>query len=132
GSRLDRGRISFLPGIRGDRGARLWPAVVDHVLRRPLLAVALSVGVLLGLAYPALSLHVSKPSDLSLTAQSEPALKTLADARQAFPGAGEPAVVVVRAPAASRDRAAHAIAELRRLAIARGIAKTPTSISANE
>jgi uncharacterized membrane protein YdfJ with MMPL/SSD domain len=102
------------------------------VLRRPLLAVAVSAGLLLALAYPALSLGVSKPSDLSLTAQSEPALKTLADARRAFPGGGEPAVVVVRASASSRDGAARAIVQLRQLALERGIAHQPVGITTNE
>lgn len=96
GPRVERGRIPFLPRVLSGRTSRFWPAVVRRVLGRPLLAVLLSAGVLLALAYPSLSLRLSNPSDLALTAQSPPALKALAAVRRAVPRAGAPAYVVTR------------------------------------
>jgi uncharacterized membrane protein YdfJ with MMPL/SSD domain len=125
GPRIDRGQIPFLPHARTEGGSRFWSAVVDRATRRPLLAAALSTALLLALAYPALSLRMSKPSDLALTAQSEPALKTLADVRRAFPSAGETAVVAVESPAAVHDKVARQLVRLRQLAVRRGLASKP-------
>jgi putative drug exporter of the RND superfamily len=108
GPRVDRGRIPLLPRAHTDSGSRFWSALVERVTRRPLVAAVLSIAVLVALAYPALSLRISKPSDLALTAQSEPALKALADVRRAFPSAGETAVVAVEARATTQGPAQEA------------------------
>jgi uncharacterized membrane protein YdfJ with MMPL/SSD domain len=129
GARIDRGRIPFLPHLRTDSvGSRFWPAVVDWVVRRPVLSLALGAALLVALALPALSLRVSKPSDLALTSQHEPALATLGRIRAAFPGASEPAVVVAAGPAGARPRAEKQVACLERLAQARGIAHPPFDV----
>jgi RND superfamily putative drug exporter len=125
GPRIDRGRIPLLPHAHTESGSRLWSAVVDRVTRRPLVAAALSIALLAALAYPALSLRIAKPSDLALTAQSEPALKALADVRRAFPSAGETAVVAVDATAASQERLRQQLRRLSRLAVEQGIANEP-------
>jgi uncharacterized membrane protein YdfJ with MMPL/SSD domain len=62
GPRIDRGRIPFLPHLHTDASkSRFWPAVIDRVLRRPAHSAALSAGLLVALAVPALDLHFSKP-----------------------------------------------------------------------
>jgi len=131
GPGIERGRIPLLPAIVRPDGGRVWSAVAARVLRWPLLATVLSGGLLLALAAPALSLHVAKPSDLALTAQSSPALATLADVRRAFPGGGEPADVVLTVPAASRGVAARELVRLRRLALRSGLAHGPATIRAS-
>jgi RND superfamily putative drug exporter len=125
GGRIDRGRIPFLPRVRSEGGGRFWPALVDRVTRRPLLAAVLSTALLLALAYPALSLRISKPSDLALSAQSEPALRTLGEVRRAFPSAGETAVVAVEAPPATLGQVSGQLARLSRLAVREGLAGPP-------
>jgi RND superfamily putative drug exporter len=125
GPRIDRGRVPLLPQAHTDDGSRFWSALVDRVTRQPLIAAGLATAVLAALAYPALSLRISKPSDLALTAQSEPALKTLAEVRQAFPSAGETAVVAVEAPAAARPQLRHELVRLSRLAVREGTANRP-------
>jgi uncharacterized membrane protein YdfJ with MMPL/SSD domain len=125
GPRIDRGRIPFLPHARAEGGGGFWSAVVDRVTRRPLLAAALATLLLLALAFPALSLRTSKPSDQALTAQSEPALKTLAEVRAAFPAAGETAVVAVRAPASDRDQVVSQLRRLTALSARRGLSSKP-------
>src|SRR6478672_21626 len=100
GSRIDKGRLRFLPHLRTDRThSRFWPAVVNGVLRRPALWCALSAGLLVALCVPALWLHVSSPADTALAPQGIPALRAFADVRRDFPGASEPAAVVATVPA---------------------------------
>jgi uncharacterized membrane protein YdfJ with MMPL/SSD domain len=125
GPRIDRGRIPLLPHARTHGGSRFWSALVSRVTRRPLIAAVLSTALLVALAYPALSLRISKPSDLALTAQNEPALKALADVRRAFPSAGETAVITVEAPATAKNQLRQQLLRLGRLAVREGIANTP-------
>src|SRR5262249_20647451 len=62
GPRIDRGRIPFLPHLHTDTSkSRFWPAVVDRVLRRPLLSVLVGTALLVALALPALRLHITEP-----------------------------------------------------------------------
>jgi uncharacterized membrane protein YdfJ with MMPL/SSD domain len=126
GPRIDRGRVPFLPHLRdpGESG-RFWPAVVDRVLRRPVVSCALSIALLLALAAPALSLHVSAPGDEALSAKGEPVLRTLATVRKEFPITEPPAVVVAAGPVTSQVAAAAAARRLEALATARGIARPP-------
>src|SRR5689334_6410192 len=131
GSRIDRGRIPFLPHLQTETsGSRFWPAVVDRVLRRPLLSAVLSAGALVALAAPALRLHAAKPSNEALSVQSEPALATLAKVRRDFPGTSAPAIVVVAGPPERAAAAQVAVRRLERLAVARGIAHPPFTLSA--
>jgi uncharacterized membrane protein YdfJ with MMPL/SSD domain len=122
---IDRGRVPLLPRAHTDGRSRFWSALVDRVTRRPLISAVVSIALLAALAYPALSLRSSKPSDLALTAQTEPALKGLADVRRAFPSAGETAVVAVAAPAASQKRLRQQLRRLSRLAVEEGVANQP-------
>jgi RND superfamily putative drug exporter len=125
GPRIDRGRIPLLPRAQIEGGSRFWAAIVDRVTRRPLVAAVLASGLLATLAYPALSLRISKPSDIALTAQSAPALETLAAVRRAFPSAGETAVVAVEAPETEQGQLRQQLRRLGRLAVDQGIAHTP-------
>jgi uncharacterized membrane protein YdfJ with MMPL/SSD domain len=67
----------------------------------------------------------AKPSDLALTAQSEPALKTLAAVRRAFPSAGETAAVAVEAPRAKQTQLKRQLRRLTRLAVDERVAGPP-------
>jgi uncharacterized membrane protein YdfJ with MMPL/SSD domain len=125
GPSIDRGRIPLLPQARTEGGSRFWSALVNRVMRRPLVAVLAVTALLAALAYPALSLRLSKPSDLALTAQSEPALKALADVRRAFPSAGETAVIAVEAPATRQQVLRGQLQRLSRIAVADGVAHRP-------
>ncbi len=88
GPRIDRGRIPFLPRLRSDGDSRFWNALIDRVLRHPLIAATLSAALLLALAVPALGLHVAKPSADALSSAGQSTL-----ARQItseFPGISSP------------------------------------------
>jgi RND superfamily putative drug exporter len=130
GARIDRGRIPFLPHLRTDTSeSRFWPAVVDRVLRRPVLSCLLSAGLLVALAIPALGLQIAKPSDESLASQSEPALATLGRVRAEFPSTSAPAILVTAGPRDEQAEAKRAVKRLEALAVAHGIANPPFTLS---
>jgi RND superfamily putative drug exporter len=132
GPKIDRGRIPFLPHLRTESSdSRFWPAVVDGVLRRPVLSCAVSAALLVALAVPALGMHLSKPSNEALSAQSEPALATLHAVRADFPGAAAPALLVVAGPVEQQATGRRELQRLESLAIARGIAHPPFTVSGN-
>src|SRR6516225_7671322 len=130
GPRIDAGRIRLPRRVRA-RGGGSWPALTGRVLRRPAAAAALAAGPLLGLAAPAVSLHMAQPSAVALTAPDDPALQTLAAVQRAFPGTGEPAFVVVQAPSAARGALARELARLQALAARDRIAYPPFQVSSN-
>jgi RND superfamily putative drug exporter len=133
GARIDKGRIPFLPHLETDSSAsRFWPNVVNRVLRRPLLACLAATSLLVLLALPALGLHVTKPSDESLSSRGEPALRTLAQVRDGFSSAAEPAIVVVAGPRSSAAAARQGVRRLERLAVVRGIAHRPFTVSSGD
>jgi uncharacterized membrane protein YdfJ with MMPL/SSD domain len=111
--------------------SRFWTAAIDRVLRRPLLSCALSAGLLVALAVPALGLKVTSPDDAALVPQSIPALKALADVRRDFPEAGEPARVVATVPPRDVSRLRAEGRRLEQLAIARGITHRPIEATSN-
>ena len=130
GPRIDRGRIPYLPHLRTDTsGSRFWPAVVDRVLRRPVVSCVVATAVLVALAVPALRLHVAKPSDEALAPQNVPALRAFADIRRDFPGASEPARVVATVPAGDESALRLQMARLRRRAFGSGLAHPPAELT---
>ena len=130
GSRIDRGRIPFLPHLRTETSeSRFWPAVVDRVLRRPIVSCAVSAGLLVALAVPALWLHVTKPSNEALSGRAEPALATLGRVRAEFPSTASPAVLVVAGRPGERTAALRALKRLETLAVRREIARPPFTVS---
>ena len=132
GSRIDRGRIPRLPHLQTETtSSRFWPAVIDRVLRRPLLSLLVSGGLLVAIGMPALWLHVSKPSDNALAPQGIPALRALSEIRRDFPAASEPARVVATVPTGHARELAREGRRLRELAFARGIAHPPAEARSN-
>jgi RND superfamily putative drug exporter len=59
GDRVDRLRLPIVGRLRRDGDGRIWGAVVDRVLRRPVLSAAVAAGLLLALAAPALQLRLA-------------------------------------------------------------------------
>ena len=81
---------------RGGEG-RIWGAIIDRVLRRPLLSTVLAGGLLLALAAPALQLRLAMPGPDTFP-KSLPVMQAYERMQQAFPGTALPANVVVEAP----------------------------------
>ncbi len=86
GDKVDRLRVPLVGRLRRDDGeGRIWGAIVDRVLRRPVLSAVLAGGLLLALAAPALQLHMAKPG-VETFPQSLEVMKTYNRMQQAFPG----------------------------------------------
>jgi RND superfamily putative drug exporter len=74
---------------------------------------------------------MAQPSPIALTAPDDPALRTLAAVERTFPTAGEPAYVVVQAPAAARGALARELGRLQALAARDRIAHPPFGVTCN-
>jgi putative drug exporter of the RND superfamily len=120
GPRIDRGRIPFLPQLATAGESRFWAGVVTRVMRRPVLAMCLSGGLLVALAIPALGMHVAKPSSAALSSASQS--KLAAQVTGEFPSTSSPAIVVATWPAGETAAMRQAVGRLETLA-----AKTETA-----
>jgi RND superfamily putative drug exporter len=131
GDGVDRLRIPLVGRLGRDNGeGHVWGAIVDGVLRRPVLSAVVSGGVLLALAAPALQLRIATPGPDTFP-RSLSAVKTYNRMQQAFPGNALPANVVVRAPDVSAPAVRQAIGELERRALASGRAAKPIAVDEN-
>jgi RND superfamily putative drug exporter len=130
GDRVNKLRVPLLHRLQRPEGGRLWGALIDRVLRRPLLAAVVSAGVLVALALPALGMKTVAPGAEALP-QDIPAVQAYNRLQQAFPGEADPAVVVVKAPSVDAPRVKAALGELERRALASGQVHEPITTTVN-
>jgi uncharacterized membrane protein YdfJ with MMPL/SSD domain len=126
GDRVEKGRIPFLHRLRRNDGeSRVWGAVLDRVLRRPVLSVVAATAVLLALAAPAITLNTTTTSvqDISI-----PEIEPLKKFEDSFPGGNEPAMVAIQASDVTATPVQRAIAELERKALATGQMSNPIEV----
>jgi uncharacterized membrane protein YdfJ with MMPL/SSD domain len=129
GDRVNKGRIPLIPR-RASGESRVWNAVLDAVLRRPVVSAVVSGAALLALAAPTLQLHTQLPSFTDLP-KSISIVRTYDAIQAAFPGAQTPADVVVKAPDVTAPQAKAAIRALERDALASGRVKQPVHTEIN-
>ena len=131
GDGVDRGRVPFVSRVRRDDGeGRIWGAVVDRVMRRPLLWGGLAAGVLVLLALPAIQLKMAQPG-VETFPKSLAVVKTYEHMQDSFPGNAMAVNVVVRATDVNGPQMQAAIDRLRRQALASGRAHEPISVDVN-
>jgi uncharacterized membrane protein YdfJ with MMPL/SSD domain len=132
GDRVEKGRIPLLGRRRRSDGAesRLWGAVLERTLRRPLLSMIAATAVLVALAVPAFGLETKLLSGRDLP-RSIPVVKTYDRVQDAFPGTTTPAVVVVTAKDVDAAPVRQALARLRRRALATGVMTEPVHVAVN-
>jgi uncharacterized membrane protein YdfJ with MMPL/SSD domain len=131
GDKVNKGRVPFLRRPEQRVGeSRFWGAVVERVLRRPLLWGGLAIGLLILLAVPALRLHTVQNSTDSYP-RSLAAISAYDKIQKAFPGDAVAAQVVVRAPDIRSAAARGAIAELKGKALASGEMFRPIEVDVN-
>src|SRR5207247_6140499 len=131
GDRVDRLHVPLVGRLRRDNGeGRIWGAIVDRVLRRPLLSAMLAGGLLLALAAPALQLRIATPGPDTFP-KSLDVVKTYNRMQQAFPGKALPANVVVKADDVDSPAVTQAIKQLERSALATGRAREPITVDKN-
>ena len=131
GDKVDRLHVPLVGRLRGDDGeGRFWGAIVDRVLRRPVVSVVVAGGLLVALALPALQLRMVSPGPETFP-QELPVIKTYNRMQEAFPGTGLPASVVVKAQDVNAPAVRKAIAELKQLALASGRMYEPITVAVN-
>jgi uncharacterized membrane protein YdfJ with MMPL/SSD domain len=124
GDRVDTVRVPFVWRLRRDDGeGRIWGAILDRVLRHPLVSALAAGAVLLLLAVPALRLHTST-SGLDALPTSLQEVRDYHAVDDAFPGGATPAVVAISGDAA-RPELQQAVRQLERQALASGQALEP-------
>ncbi|GAA0267199.1 MMPL family transporter [Cryptosporangium japonicum] len=99
GGWVDRLRVPVLWRLSVRSGEpRLWPRLLTPSLRHPATTLMVSVGLLLLLAAPALTMTLKQPGTDDLP-RDIPVVQALEHVRTAFPSEGTTHVVAVRAPA---------------------------------
>jgi uncharacterized membrane protein YdfJ with MMPL/SSD domain len=132
GDRIDRLHVPLIGRLRRDGGeGRIWGAIVDRVLRHPLLSLVVAGGLLIALALPALQLHTAEPGPETYP-QNLKAVQTFNRLQEAFAGAEIPAGVVVKAPDVTAPAVQRAIRELRTRAVATGRMHEPVTVDVND
>ena len=126
GDKVEKGRIPFLGRLRSNNGeSRFWGAILDRVLRRPVVSAVAAGAVLIALAVPALSLNTATTGvdDISI-----PEIEPLKKFDAAFPGGNDPAVVAIQADDVRLPAVQDAIVELKQEALASGQMKGPIEL----
>jgi RND superfamily putative drug exporter len=127
GDRIEKVRVPFLGRARGEDGeGRIWGAILDRVLRRPLVSAVASAGVLVVLAVPALSLNPAQSGLDALPASLEE-VQSYNRIDDAFPGGATPAVVAIAGDSSDPELQA-AVRDLRTQALASGQALEPIDV----
>ena len=129
GDNVDRGRVPFVHRLRRDDGeGRIWGAIIDRVLRRPLVFAVLAGGVLVALAVPALQLQTAQPS---IDTYPQKLLTTYNRITDSFPGSDNGTIVVVKAANVEAAAVHDAIGQLKRRALATGLMHEPVDVDTN-
>jgi uncharacterized membrane protein YdfJ with MMPL/SSD domain len=110
GDNVDRLRVPFVHRLRRDDGeGRIWGAIIDRVLRRPLLFGGLAAGLLVAIAVPAIQLHTANPT---IDTYPQKFLGTYNRLKGAFPGTEVSASVVVKSANVDSAEVQEAIGQL--------------------
>ena len=128
----EKGRVPYLGRLRhrNHGESRVWGAILDRVLRRPLLSATAAFLALAALAIPALGMKTIN-TGLQGLPRDLPIMQTYDRLQAAFPGAPVPALVVVRAPDVGAPAVRAGIEDLRRAAVATGRMAEPVSTTVN-
>src|ERR671920_412918 len=124
---LEKGRVPYVAKRRhGANGeSRVWNAILDRVLARPVVSVIVAGGLLVVLSIPALGMQFKEPGTEGMS-RSQPIMQTLDRIDAAFPGGTLPASVVVKAEDVTAPEVQTAIEQLHDKAIATGELSEPS------
>jgi RND superfamily putative drug exporter len=132
GDRVNKGKV---PGLRSPDErvgeSRFWSWVIGPVLRRPLLSAALSGGLLILIAAPAIRMHTTQNSTESYPRSLE-VIQDYDKIQAAFPGDAVAAQVVVEASDVRSAEVQAAIADLERRSLASGELFPPVEVDVNQ
>ena len=124
----EKGRVPLIGRRRATGGeSRVWNAILDRVLRRPVVSAVVAGGLLVALTVPALGMEFKNPGTEGFS-RSVPIIQTYDRLQEAFPGGAVPAVVVVKAPDVTTPEIRRAIEQLHDRAIASGQLMDPSDV----
>ena len=128
----EKGRVPWVAKRRHKtKGeSKVWGAILDRVLKRPLVSVIAAGGLLAVLTIPAFSMHTVNPGVTGLPRDLE-VMQAYDRIDAAFPGDGVPAVTVVKAPDVTSPEVKGAIEDLQTKALASGRLHEPVEIEVN-
>ncbi|HYH58636.1 MAG TPA: MMPL family transporter, partial [Thermoleophilaceae bacterium] len=127
GDRVEKGRVPFVGRRRAEaRESRMWGAIVDRVLRRPVVSAVAAGAFLVALAIPALGMKTVTPSPSDYP-KDLPAVQAYEGIQKAFPGKEFAATVVVENGNLRSGEGAAALAELEQQALASGQMTEPVT-----
>jgi uncharacterized membrane protein YdfJ with MMPL/SSD domain len=122
---------TLLRKLKGERQeSRSWAFVLKRSMRHPVLAVALSAGLLIVAALPVFSIHTKLPSFTDLP-KSLAIIKTYDTIQASFPGSEDPAHVVVKAKNVTTPQFKAVYAAEKRRALATGVIHEPIRLVVN-
>ena len=126
---LEKGRLPFIlkRRHRNQGESRMWGAILDRVLKRPLVSAIAAGGILVALTIPALGMTLKDPGTESMS-RDEPIMQTFDRIDAAFPGGAVPAVAVIKAKDVTAPAVEAGIADLQKQALATGKLHEPTSV----
>jgi uncharacterized membrane protein YdfJ with MMPL/SSD domain len=126
---LEKGRVPWVAKRRHKTNgeSRMWSAILNRVLARPLVSVVLAGGLLVALALPALNMQF-KDAGTDGISRSQPIMRTLDRIDAAFPGGSVPASVIVKAKDVTTPEVQAAITQLHDQAIATGELSEPSGV----
>ena len=106
GDRVEKGRVPLIGRMRrrGDGESRVWSAILDRVLRRPLVSAVARRRLLVAARDPGAP-HGHQGQRREGLPQDLPVMQTYDRIQEAFPGGPLPAVVVVEADDVERSGA---------------------------
>jgi uncharacterized membrane protein YdfJ with MMPL/SSD domain len=128
GDKVEKGRVPFIGRMRhrNHGESRVWGAILDRVLRRPVVSLVLAGGLLLALSIPALSMHTVNPGAAALPKDLE-VTKVYDRIQAAFPGGPLPAIVAVQADDVTKPEVQAGIDAMTKEALASGQMSEPIS-----
>ena len=129
GDRVEKGRVPFVHRLRSKDGeSRFWGAILDRVLRRPVVSAVAAGAVLVALTIPAFALNTATTGvdDISI-----PEIQPLKKFDDAFPGGNNPAIVAIKADDVRTPQVQDAIVQLKQQALASGQMKGPIEVEAS-
>jgi uncharacterized membrane protein YdfJ with MMPL/SSD domain len=129
GDKIEKVRVPFLHRFRSrDGDGRVWGALLDRVLKRPVLVFAAAAAILAALTIPAFQLSTAQTSsdDISIAG-----MEPIRELEHSFAGSNSPAVVAVKADDVRAKPVQDAIADLKAKALADKQMGGPVDIEAS-
>jgi RND superfamily putative drug exporter len=126
---LEKGRMPFIAKRRHAKGgeSRIWNAILDRVLARPLVSTVIAGGLLVALTVPALGMQFKDPG-FDGYSRSQSAIQTYDRMQAAFPGGAVPAMTVIKADDVTAAPVQAAIEQLHDRALATGELSEPSHV----